>query len=71
MQALGLSSPGVIGSPAAVIPPPGLAIPTIVPPGLVGAPGVLPQPVLAANAPGIITGDGSLVAPIGSYPVHL
>ncbi|CAN8023658.1 unnamed protein product, partial [Ixodes persulcatus] len=54
--ALGLSSPGVIGSPAAVIPPPGLAIPTIVPPGLVGAPGVLPQPVLAANAPGIITG---------------
>lgn len=54
--ALGLSSPGVIGSPTAVIPPPGLAIPTIVPPGLVGAPGVLPQPVLAANAPGIITG---------------
>ncbi|CAN7990251.1 unnamed protein product, partial [Ixodes hexagonus] len=54
--ALGLSSPGVIGSPAAVIPPPGLAIPTIVPQGLVGAPGVLPQPVLAANAPGIITG---------------
>uniref|UniRef100_A0A224Z1J5 Poly(U)-binding-splicing factor PUF60 n=1 Tax=Rhipicephalus zambeziensis TaxID=60191 RepID=A0A224Z1J5_9ACAR len=55
--ALGLSSPGVIGSPsAAVIPPPGLTIPTLVPPGLVGPPGVLPQPVLAANAPGIITG---------------
>ncbi|XP_054917183.1 poly(U)-binding-splicing factor PUF60 isoform X8 [Dermacentor andersoni] len=56
--ALGLSSPGVIGSSpaAAVIPPPGLTIPTLVPPGLVGPPGVLPQPVLAANAPGIITG---------------
>ncbi|XP_077544432.1 poly(U)-binding-splicing factor hfp isoform X3 [Haemaphysalis longicornis] len=53
--ALGLSSPGVLGSsPAAVIPPPGLAIPSL--PGLVGPPGVLPQPVLAANAPGIITG---------------
>uniref|UniRef100_A0A131X9S6 Putative polypyrimidine tract-binding protein puf60 rrm superfamily n=1 Tax=Hyalomma excavatum TaxID=257692 RepID=A0A131X9S6_9ACAR len=55
--ALGLSSPGVIGTTsAAVIPPPGLTIPTLVPPGLVGPPGVLPQPVLAANAPGIITG---------------
>lgn len=53
--ALGLSSPGVLGSSsAAVIPPPGLAIPSL--PGLVGPPGVLPQPVLAANAPGIITG---------------
>lgn len=55
--ALGLATSGVIGSPsAAIIPPPGLTIPTLVPPGLVGAPGVLPQPVLAANAPGIITG---------------
>ncbi|XP_054717868.1 poly(U)-binding-splicing factor PUF60-like isoform X1 [Uloborus diversus] len=38
-----------------VIPPPGLAIPSIGTPGLV-APTILPTPVLAANAPGIITG---------------
>lgn len=43
-----------LGGP--VIPPPGLAIPAMVPQALVGAPGVLPQPVLAANAPGVITG---------------
>uniref|UniRef100_T1IIT5 RRM domain-containing protein n=1 Tax=Strigamia maritima TaxID=126957 RepID=T1IIT5_STRMM len=40
---------------AACIPPPGLAIPTLGSPGLLGAP-VLPQPVMAATAPGLITG---------------
>ncbi|CAM1302454.1 PUF60 (predicted), partial [Pycnogonum litorale] len=37
------------------IPPPGLALPTIAAPGIIN-PSMLPQPVLAANAPGIITG---------------
>lgn len=40
---------------AAGIPPPGLAIPTLGTPGLI-APQVLPQAVMAANAPGVITG---------------
>ncbi|XP_064465553.1 poly(U)-binding-splicing factor PUF60-like isoform X1 [Ornithodoros turicata] len=58
MDAVASSALGIplqaLGGP--VIPPPGLAIPAMVPQGLVGAPGVLPQPVLAANAPGVITG---------------
>ncbi|KAG1651800.1 Poly(U)-binding-splicing factor PUF60 [Nymphon striatum] len=37
------------------IPPPGLTIPAIGAPGIIN-PTMLPQPVLAANAPGIITG---------------
>lgn len=40
---------------SAGIPPPGLAIPTLGTPGLI-APQVLPQAVMAANAPGVITG---------------
>nr|XP_042904971.1 poly(U)-binding-splicing factor half pint isoform X2 [Parasteatoda tepidariorum] len=46
-----------------VIPPPGLAIPGIGAPGLV-TPSILPQPVLAANAPGIITGVTPVRPPI-------
>lgn len=50
-----------------VIPPPGLAIPTIGPPGLVNPP-ILPQPVLAANAPGIITGVTPVRPPVAIPP---
>lgn len=64
--ALGLGTPAAVAPvvPASVtetaalspvIPPPGLAIPAIGTPGLV-TPSILPQPVLAANAPGVITG---------------
>lgn len=64
-NALALSmAAGVVGTtpsivsptvPTAGIPPPGLAIPTLGTPGLI-APQVLPQAVMAANAPGVITG---------------
>jgi poly(U)-binding-splicing factor PUF60 len=46
-----------------VIPPPGLTIPAIGTPGLV-TPSILPQPVLAANAPGIITGVTPVRPPV-------
>ncbi|XP_067133982.1 poly(U)-binding-splicing factor PUF60 isoform X2 [Centruroides vittatus] len=70
---LGLGAPpAAVASPphtglSPVIPPPGLAIPTIGPPGLVNPP-ILPQPVLAANAPGIITGVTPVRPPVAIPP---
>ncbi|XP_023244328.1 poly(U)-binding-splicing factor PUF60-like isoform X3 [Centruroides sculpturatus] len=70
---LGLGAPpAAVSSPphtglSPVIPPPGLAIPTIGPPGLVNPP-ILPQPVLAANAPGIITGVTPVRPPVAIPP---
>ncbi|KAG8196611.1 hypothetical protein JTE90_014168 [Oedothorax gibbosus] len=70
--ALGLGAPATVppvvsvaetAALSPVIPPPGLAIPAIGAPGLV-APTILPQPVLAANAPGIITGVTPVRPPI-------
>ncbi|XP_067133983.1 poly(U)-binding-splicing factor PUF60 isoform X3 [Centruroides vittatus] len=72
-EVLGLGAPpAAVASPphtglSPVIPPPGLAIPTIGPPGLVNPP-ILPQPVLAANAPGIITGVTPVRPPVAIPP---
>lgn len=58
------TSPPDAAALSPVIPPPGITLPTIGAPGLV-TPSLLPQPVLAANAPGVITG----VTPVRPPPV--